>query len=79
MKLYDQLIQFVEQKLGPIAGKLGAQRHITALRDGFLVAMPFIIVGSFILILPTLLLLPRPQTALVVPGWTSLPNTAQSS
>ncbi|MBO9482533.1 MULTISPECIES: PTS sugar transporter subunit IIC [Gammaproteobacteria] len=50
MKLYDQLIQFVEQKLGPIAGKLGAQRHITALRDGFLVAMPFIIVGSFILI-----------------------------
>ena len=50
MKLYDQLIQFVEQKLGPIAGKLGAQRHISALRDGFLVAMPFIIVGSFILI-----------------------------
>ena len=50
MKLYDQLIQFVEQKLGPIAGKLGAQRYITALRDGFLVAMPFIIVGSFILI-----------------------------
>ncbi|WP_299725514.1 PTS sugar transporter subunit IIC [uncultured Endozoicomonas sp.] len=50
MKLYDQLIKFVEQKLGPIAGKLGAQRHITALRDGFLVAMPFIIVGSFILI-----------------------------
>ena len=50
MKLYDHLIQFVEQKLGPIAGKLGSQRHITALRDGFLVAMPFIIVGSFILI-----------------------------
>ncbi|CAM3745850.1 PTS sugar transporter subunit IIC [Parendozoicomonas haliclonae] len=50
MKLYDSLIQFVEQTLGPIAGKLGSQRHITALRDGFLVAMPFIIVGSFILI-----------------------------
>ncbi len=50
MKLYNRLIQFVEQKLGPIAGKLGTQRHISALRDGFLVAMPFIIVGSFILI-----------------------------
>lgn len=50
MKLYDSLIRFVEQKLGPIAGKLGSQRHISALRDGFLVAMPFIIVGSFILI-----------------------------
>lgn len=50
MKLYDNIIRFVEQKLGPIAGKLGSQRHISALRDGFLVAMPFIIVGSFILI-----------------------------
>ena len=50
MKLYDHLIQFVEEKLGPIAGRLGSQRHVSALRDGFLVAMPFIIVGSFILI-----------------------------
>ena len=50
MKIYDRLIQFVEEKLGPIAGRLGAQRHVAALRDGFLVAMPFIIVGSFILI-----------------------------
>ncbi|MET4696249.1 PTS sugar transporter subunit IIC [Endozoicomonas lisbonensis] len=51
MKLYDQLIQFVEQKLGPFAGKVGCQRHVTALRDGFLVSMPFVIIGSFILIL----------------------------
>ncbi|UYM15666.1 PTS sugar transporter subunit IIC [Endozoicomonas euniceicola] len=51
MKLYDQLIRFVELKLGPFAGKIGCQRHVTALRDGFLVAMPFVVVGSFILIL----------------------------
>ncbi len=50
MSLYGQLMNVVEQKLGPIAGKVGSQRHIIALRDGFLVAMPFIIVGSFILI-----------------------------
>ncbi len=50
MSLYARLVNFVEQKLGPIAGKVGSQRHVTALRDGFLVAMPFIIVGSFILI-----------------------------
>ncbi|WP_330926481.1 PTS sugar transporter subunit IIC [Candidatus Sororendozoicomonas aggregata] len=50
MSVYGQLMNFVEQKLGPFAGKVGSQRHITALRDGFLVAMPFIIVGSFILI-----------------------------
>lgn len=50
MSLYNHLIQFVEQKMGPVAGRLGSQRHISALRDGFLVAMPFIIVGSFILI-----------------------------
>ena len=50
MKLYDQLMRFVEHELGPFAGKLGTQRHVVALRDGFLMAMPFIIVGSFILI-----------------------------
>ncbi|WP_330926479.1 PTS sugar transporter subunit IIC [Candidatus Sororendozoicomonas aggregata] len=50
MSFYGRLVNLVEQKLGPIAGKIGTQRHVTALRDGFLVAMPFIIVGSFILI-----------------------------
>lgn len=49
-KLYDKFIEFVEQRIAPVAGRVGAQKHVRALRDGFLLATPFIIVGSFILV-----------------------------
>ena len=41
---------FIEQKLAPIATAVGSQRHISAIRDGFISALPFMIVGSFLLI-----------------------------
>ncbi|MGD8111846.1 PTS sugar transporter subunit IIC [Vibrio sp. TRT 17S01] len=50
MKLYDAIINFVEKYIAPLATKVGNQPHVRAMRDGFIVAMPFIIVGSFILI-----------------------------
>lgn len=50
MKLYDAIIGAVEKHIAPIAAKVGNQPHVRAMRDGFIVAMPFIIVGSFILI-----------------------------
>ncbi|BCK14052.1 phosphotransferase system cellobiose-specific component IIC subunit [Vibrio cholerae] len=50
MKLYDAIIGIVEKHIAPIAEKVGNQPHVRAMRDGFIVAMPFIIVGSFILI-----------------------------
>ncbi|MEZ8824673.1 PTS sugar transporter subunit IIC [Vibrio amylolyticus] len=50
MKLYDAIIGFVEKHIAPLAAKVGNQPHVRAMRDGFIVAMPFIIVGSFILI-----------------------------
>ncbi|MGF1693006.1 PTS sugar transporter subunit IIC [Photobacterium kagoshimensis] len=50
MKLYDSIIKIVEGKIAPIAVKVGNQKHIRAMRDGFIVAMPFIIVGSFMLV-----------------------------
>ncbi|UTV27361.1 PTS sugar transporter subunit IIC [Photobacterium atrarenae] len=50
MKLYDKLMNVVENKIAPVAAKVGAQIHVRAMRDGFITAMPFIIVGSFILI-----------------------------
>lgn len=50
MKLYDAIINFVEKHIAPLATKVGNQPHVRAMRDGFIVAMPFIIVGSFILI-----------------------------
>lgn len=46
MKLYDAIIGIVEKHIAPIAAKVGNQPHVRAMRDGFIVAMPFIIVGS---------------------------------
>ncbi|WP_260262145.1 PTS sugar transporter subunit IIC [Vibrio intestinalis] len=50
MKLYDMVLGFVEKHIAPLAVKVGNQPHVRAMRDGFIVAMPFIIVGSFLLI-----------------------------
>ncbi|MDW6004486.1 PTS sugar transporter subunit IIC [Vibrio mangrovi] len=50
MSLYSAVISFIERKIAPIAGKIGGQHHVLAVRDGFISAMPFMIVGSFLLI-----------------------------
>lgn len=39
-------IIFMEKKLVPIAGKIGSQRHLVAIRDGFISIMPLAIIGS---------------------------------
>ncbi|WCG81494.1 PTS sugar transporter subunit IIC [Pectobacterium sp. A5351] len=49
-KISEILFSIIENKLTPIAAKISNQRHIIALRDGFIAAMPFLIVGSFMLI-----------------------------
>ncbi|WP_437615556.1 PTS sugar transporter subunit IIC [Erwinia sp. V71] len=49
--LYSNIISFIEKKIAPLAGKIGGQRHVLAVRDGFISAMPFMIVGSFLMIL----------------------------
>ena len=41
---------FIENKIAPVAGAFASQRHIGAIRDGFIGAMPFMIVGSFLLV-----------------------------
>lgn len=43
------LTNWLEQKLVPIAARVGSQRHLTAIRDGLVVAIPFIIIGSLVL------------------------------
>ncbi|WP_418113549.1 PTS sugar transporter subunit IIC [Vibrio scophthalmi] len=50
MNLYDSILGFVEKYIAPLAVKVGNQPHVRAMRDGFIVSIPFIIVGSFILI-----------------------------
>ncbi len=48
--LTDNVFGFIENRVTPVAGKAASQRHIMAMRDGFISAMPFMIVGSFLLI-----------------------------
>lgn len=40
-------INFMEKHFIPIASKVGAQRHLVAIRDAFMVTMPLMILGSF--------------------------------
>jgi PTS system cellobiose-specific IIC component len=41
------LIKFMDKYFVPIAAKIGSQRHLVAIRDGFVAIMPLILVGSF--------------------------------
>lgn len=45
------IFSFLENKIMPVAAKMGNQRHLRAIRDGIMLAMPFIIIGSLFLIL----------------------------
>lgn len=47
-------INFLEEKAMPVAGKIAAQKHIRALRDGLAITMPLIIIGSIFMILANL-------------------------
>ncbi|MBI0277593.1 PTS sugar transporter subunit IIC [Hafnia alvei] len=50
MNISQALFSFIENRISPVAGKISSQRHIMAIRDGFIAAMPFMIVGSFLLV-----------------------------
>ena len=47
---FNLIFRFVENYVSPIAGRISSQRHVMAIRDGFISAMPFMIVGSFLLV-----------------------------
>jgi PTS system cellobiose-specific IIC component len=47
---FNLIFRFVENYVSPVAGRISAQRHVMAIRDGFISAMPFMIVGSFLLV-----------------------------
>ncbi|MGG0237364.1 PTS cellobiose transporter subunit IIC [Bacillus rhizoplanae] len=50
---------FLERYVMPIAGRIAEQRHLQAIRDGIILTMPFLIIGSFFLII----------SALPIPGY----------
>ncbi|MDP8162164.1 PTS sugar transporter subunit IIC [Phocoenobacter skyensis] len=49
--LSERFIAFMNEKVAPTAKRMENQPHISAIRDGFIVVLPFLIVGSFIMIL----------------------------
>ena len=48
--LYAKLIDEIERQITPMAGAIGQQKYVTSIRDGFITALPFMIVGSFLLV-----------------------------
>ena len=48
--LYQTMVGMIEQTITPLAGRLGQQKYIIAIRDGFTSALPFMIIGSFMLV-----------------------------
>lgn len=60
------MFKFFEEHFVPIAGRIGAQRHLVAIRDGFATLMPIIMAGSFAVLL----------NAAPIPGWTNFLQTA---
>ncbi|WP_238883470.1 PTS cellobiose transporter subunit IIC [Clostridium sp. YIM B02551] len=47
----NKFINFLEEKVMPVAAVIANQRHIRALRDGLAITMPLIIIGSIFMIL----------------------------
>ena len=50
----NKFMSFMEKYLVPIAGKLAGNKHLNAIKDGFVFTIPFLIVGSFVLLLVNL-------------------------
>ncbi|HBV40343.1 MAG TPA: PTS cellobiose transporter subunit IIC [Erwinia sp.] len=48
--LADSLFGVIENRISPVAARLSSQRHVVAIKDGFIASMPFLIVGSFMLL-----------------------------
>ncbi|MBN1470023.1 MAG: PTS cellobiose transporter subunit IIC [Fusobacteriaceae bacterium] len=49
-----KFMNFMEKYLMPIATKMASNKQLTALKDGFVYTMPFLIIGSFVLLLVNL-------------------------
>lgn len=43
-----KFLSFLENKLAPLGEKIGKQRHLKALREGIMMAMPLVLIGSFL-------------------------------
>jgi len=47
----DRFIRVLEEHVMPVAGRIAEQRHLQAIRDGIILSMPLLIIGSLFLII----------------------------
>lgn len=50
----SNFMNIIEEKLMPVAAKVGQNRYLNAIKDSFVYTMPFLIIGSFILLMVNL-------------------------
>jgi PTS system cellobiose-specific IIC component len=72
------MIAVIEQSITPLAGRLGQQKYVIAIRDGFTAALPFMIIGSFMLVFIFPPFSPDTTNGLPAAGWISRSSTANS-
>lgn len=73
-----KFMEFMEKRLMPLASKMATSKHLTALKDGFVYAMPFLIIGSFVLLLVNLPFRDA-NTPLYMAWYDNLMNTYKAS
>lgn len=54
----QNFIKWMEKHFIPVAAKIGAQRHLVAVRDGFIALMPLVMAGSLAVLLNNVFLKP---------------------
>ena len=47
----EKLFEKIEAFLLPIAAKMSANKYLNAVKDGFIFAIPFVMISSFLLLL----------------------------
>lgn len=67
-----KLMELLEKYFVPIAAKIGSQRHLVAIRDGFATIMPIIIAGSLAILINNIPIQPYQDfMTKVFPSWKS--------
>ncbi|WP_077328636.1 PTS sugar transporter subunit IIC [Virgibacillus siamensis] len=54
----NRFIEFMERHFVPVASRIGSQRHLVAIRDGFVTIMPLMILGSMAVLINNLPIAP---------------------
>ncbi|MFI3210043.1 MAG: PTS sugar transporter subunit IIC [Peptostreptococcaceae bacterium] len=70
----EKFMEFMDKYIIPVAGKIGSQRHLVAIRDAFVAMIPIIMIGSLAVLLNNLPFQPYQDLMANVfgPSWTTL-------